>query len=188
LIPRPETELLVELALERIPRDRTMRVADLGTGSGAIALAVARERPLAQVLATDGSDAALDVARRNAARLAIDNVTFAQGDWCAALGGGNFDLIASKSAVCRIGHVHLDTGDLRREPRMALVSDSTDSMRSGASSRMHSRISLRGWLLLEHGWIRPLASRTVRIDAYADVSSIRDVAGHERVTLARKRD
>jgi len=190
LIPRPETELLVECALERIPRDRPMRVADLGTGSGAIALAIARERPLARVLATDASDAALDVARRNAARLGIDNATFAQGDWCAALTDGRFDLIASNPPYIASADAHLETGDLRREPRMALVSglDGLDAIRRIVADAP-AHLAAEGWLLLEHGWDQAARIRALfESHAYADVSSIRDAAGHERVTLARKRD
>lgn len=189
LIPRPETELLVELALERIPRDRAARVADLGTGSGAIALAIARERPQASVLATDASDAALDVARRNAARLGFDNATFAQGDWCAALAGGRFDLIASNPPYIASDDAHLETGDLRREPRMALVSgpDGLDAIRRiVAEATMH--LATDGWLLLEHGWEQAARIRALfESHEYVGVSSIRDAAGHERVTLGKKR-
>ena len=190
LIPRPETELLVELALERIPRDRVMRVADLGTGSGAIALALARERPLAQVLATDASDVALDVARRNAVRLAIDNVTFAQGDWCAALTVGPFDLIASNPPYIAPDDAHLETGDLRREPRMALVSgtDGLGAIRSIVADAP-AHLVAGGWLLLEHGWDQAARIRELfESHAYEDISSTCDAAGHERVTRGRKRD
>ena len=190
LIPRPETELLVEVALEHLPRDRPMRVADLGTGSGAIALALARERPLAQVLATDASDVALDVARRNAARLAVDNVTFAQGDWCAALTGGRFELIASNPPYIASDDAHLDTGDLRREPRMALVSgrDGLDAIRRIVADTS-AHLAAGGWLLLEHGWDQAARIRALfESHEYTDISSVRDTAGHERVTLGRKRD
>ena len=190
LIPRPETELLVEVALEHLPRDRPMRVADLGTGSGAIALALARERPLAHVLATDASDVALDVARRNAGRLAVDNVTFAQGDWCAALTGGRFELIASNPPYIASDDAHLDTGDLRREPRMALVSgrDGLDAIRRIVADAS-AHLATGGWLLLEHGWDQAARIRALfESHEYVDVSSIRDTAGHERVTLGRKRD
>ena len=101
LIPRPETELLVELALARLPADRPLTIADLGAGSGAIALALAVERPLARIVATDQSAAALAVARRNARRLEIRNVQFREGDWCAPLGDERFNLIAAESALHR---------------------------------------------------------------------------------------
>jgi release factor glutamine methyltransferase len=189
LIPRPETELLVELALRRIPSDREIRIADLGTGSGAIALALARERPLARVVATDASAAALDVARRNAARLGADNVAFAQGDWFTALAGASFDLIASNPPYVASGDAHLEIGDVRYEPRAALVSgsDGLDAIRRIVADAP-AHLDDGGWLLIEHGW-----DQAARVGAlfescgYADVSSILDGASHERVTLGRKR-
>jgi release factor glutamine methyltransferase len=190
LIPRPETELLVELALQRIPPDREIRIADLGTGSGAIALALARERPRARVIATDASAAALEVARRNAARLGVANVTFAQGDWYAALAGASFDLIVSNPPYIASGDAHLDVGDVRREPRAALVSgsDGLDAIRRiVAEAPVH--LDAGGWLLIEHGWDQaPRVRALFESGGYADVSSIRDGAGHERVTFGRKRD
>ncbi len=107
LIPRPETELLVELALQRIGSDEKAEIADLGTGSGAIALAIAQARPRSRVLATDASAAALDVARGNARRLRIGHVEFAQGDWCAALGARRFDIIVSNPPYIAEGDAHL---------------------------------------------------------------------------------
>ena len=120
LVPRPETERLVELALERLPADAAARIADLGTGSGAIALALAKERPRARVVATDASPAALDVARGNAARNGIGNVEFRAGDWLAPLAGETFDLIASNPPYIADDDPHLARGDLRFEPAMAL--------------------------------------------------------------------
>ncbi len=119
LIPRPETELLVELALERTPENESWRIADLGTGSGAIALAIAKERPACHVIATDISPAALDVARANAERLGICNVEFRLGDWCSALHGERFDMIVSNPPYVASGDPHLD--DLSYEPQLALV-------------------------------------------------------------------
>lgn len=188
LIPRPETELLVELALARMPPDRACAVADLGTGSGAIALALAHERPLARVLATDASTAALDVARANAQRLRIANVAFAQGDWCAALGDARFDLIVSNPPYIEAGDYHLSDGDLRHEPLSALASgiDGLDAIRH-ICAQAHAHLNARGWLLLEHGW-----NQAVRVRALLDAenffdaaSSARDAAGHERVTYAQ---
>src|SRR5574337_1191903 len=131
LIPRPETELLVELALQRLPPGFSGRVADLGTGSGAIALAVAREHPRAQVIATDASATALAVARRNAQRHGIDNVSFVQGDWLAPLAGQRFELIVSNPPYIEAGDPHLARGDLRFEPASALASgrDGLDDIR-----------------------------------------------------------
>jgi release factor glutamine methyltransferase len=189
LIPRPETERLVELALECIAADRDMRVADLGTGSGAIALAIASERPRARVLATDASTDALAVARANAERLALGNVTFAQGDWCDALGDARFHVIVSNPPYIAESDPHLDAGDLPREPRAALASgaDGLDAIRQIVACAP-SNLEPDGWLLLEHGWdqasrVRALLERA----GFVDVESARDDAGHERVTFGRAR-
>jgi release factor glutamine methyltransferase len=189
LIPRHETELLVELALDRMPRDRAVRVADLGTGSGAIALALARERPLARVTATDASAAALDVARRNAERLGIGNVAFALGDWYAAVGDARFDLIVSNPPYIAAGDAHLAQGDLRFEPAAALASgvDGLDAIRrivAGAAEHLDDG----GALLLEHGFDQSRGVRAL-LDAagFENVASVSDNGGHERVTLGTKR-
>ena len=180
---------LVELALERIPRDRAMRVADLGTGSGAIALAIARERPLARVTATDASAPALDVARHNAERLGIGNVVFAAGDWFAAVGGVHFDLIVSNPPYIAAGDAHLAEGDLRFEPKSALASgpDGLEAIRqiiTGAPAHLADR----GALLLEHGFDQSASVRALLEAAgFEGVASVRDAAGHERVTLGAKR-
>jgi release factor glutamine methyltransferase len=189
LIPRPETERLVELALERIAPDRDARIADLGTGSGAIALAIASERPRVRVLATDASPAALAVARANAERLALRNVAFAQGDWCDALGGERFDAIVSNPPYIAEGDPHLDAGDLPREPRSALASgvDGLDAIRR-ITGCAPSHLESGGWLLLEHGWDQASRVRALLEDAdFVDVASVRDDASHERVTLGRAR-
>ena len=189
LIPRPETERLVELALERIAPDREMRVADLGTGSGAIALAIASERPRTHVLATDASADALAVARANAERFALRNVTFAQGDWCDALGDARFDVIVSNPPYIADGDPHLDAGDLPREPRSALASgsDGLDAIRRIVGCAP-SHLEPGGWLLLEHGWDQaPRVRALLERERFGDIESARDDAGHERVTLGRAR-
>ncbi len=187
LIPRPETERLVELALERMAKDRECRVADLGTGSGALALALARERPGAHIVATDVSAAALAVARANAQRLGIANVSFAQGDWCAALGTARFDLIVSNPPYIAAGDHHLQEGDLRHEPASALASgvDGLNAIRQiCAQAPVH--LVAHGWLLLEHGWDQAGQVRGLLESAGFDaVHNARDGAGHERVTLAQ---
>jgi release factor glutamine methyltransferase len=189
LIPRPETELLVELALERIPRDRAFRIADLGTGSGAIALAIARDRPLARVTATDASTAALDVARGNATRLGIGNVAFAEGDWYAAIGDAQFDVIVSNPPYIAANDAHLAQGDLRFEPASALASgdDGLDAIRL-IVARAPGHLADRGALLLEHGFDQSARVRAL-LDAagFENVSSVSDNNGHERVTLGTKR-
>ncbi len=185
LVPRPETERLVELALERLPEDRALRVADLGTGSGAIALAIGHERPRARVVAVDASRAALEVARGNAAALGIGNVEFREGDWLQPLGGERFDLIASNPPYIALGDPHLD--DLRHEPAMALSSgaDGLDAIRAIVRDAP-ARLVPGGWLLLEHGLEQGAAVRALLSAAgFADVSTARDLEARDRVTLGR---
>jgi release factor glutamine methyltransferase len=188
LIPRHETELLVELALQRVPRERAVRVADLGTGSGAIALAIARERPLARVTAADASAAALDVARANAERLGIGNVAFAMGDWFAAVGDACFDVIVSNPPYIAAGDAHLGEGDLRFEPAPALASgaDGLDAIRRiVAEAPVH--LAGGGALLLEHGFDQSARVRALLEAAgFEDIASVGDNAGHERVTHGTK--
>ncbi|MGN2249094.1 peptide chain release factor N(5)-glutamine methyltransferase [Frateuria sp. GZRe14] len=184
LIPRPETELLVELALAKLPREGAPRVADLGTGSGAIALAIARECPHTRVLATDASAAALAVARRNAEANRIRNVGFAQGDWFAALGDERFDLIVSNPPYIAADDPHLERGDLRFEPGSALASGSDgldDIRRIVAGARSH--LAGDGWLLFEHGWDQGTAVRGL-LDAagYRDVFTAQDLEQRDRVS------
>lgn len=188
LIPRPETERLVELALERLPADRVLDVADLGTGSGAIALAIATERPAARVLATDASAEALEVARGNAARLGLSNVRFAHGDWCAPLGDARFDLIASNPPYIAADDPHLEQGDLRHEPPSALASgpDGLDAIRVIARDA-YERVRPGGWLLLEHGFDQGAAVRAVLTRAsWCDVETALDLEQRDRVTLGRR--
>jgi len=190
LIPRPETELLVEQALERLPPDRDLQVADLGTGSGAIALALASERPRAQVLATDASRDALAVAARNAARHALGNVRFAEGghDWYAPLQGAHFDLIASNPPYIASDDPHLAQGDLRFEPATALASgaDGLDDIRRIVDGGQ-AHLLPGGWLLIEHGWDQGDAIRALFEPAgYLEVQTVQDLEQRDRVTLGRR--
>jgi release factor glutamine methyltransferase len=186
LIPRPETELLVELALQRLPPDFNGNVADLG--SGAIALAIARERPRAQVVATDASAAALEVARRNAQRHAIDNVSFAHGDWLAPLAGRLFELIVSNPPYIEAADPHLGRGDLRFEPISALASgeDGLDDIRRIITEAC-SHLQRSGWLLFEHGWDQGTAARALLEKAgYTQVFTAQDLEARDRVSGARR--
>jgi release factor glutamine methyltransferase len=184
LIPRPDTELIVELALERLPA--RARMLDMGTGSGAIAVAVAHTRPDALVTAIDVSDAALEVARANAAANGA-NVRFLRSDWYTALGGETFKLIASNPPYIAAGDEHLAQGDLRFEPPGALTdhADGLSALRTivaGAGDHMVAG----GWLLLEHGYDQAEAVRALLADAgYAEVQSWRDLGGIERVSGGR---
>jgi release factor glutamine methyltransferase len=187
LIPRPETELLVEAALERLPPGHSATVADLGTGSGAVALAIASERPQVRVLAVDLSEAALAVARRNAGRLQIGNVEFRLGDWFAPLAGERFDLVVGNPPYIADDDPHLGQGDLRHEPRSALASgtDGLDAIRRiVADARAH--LQPGGWLLLEHGWQQGAAVRALfEAAGLCDVHSRLDLEQRERITGGR---
>lgn len=188
LIPRPETELLVELALARLVPGTPARVADLGTGSGAIALAIAGERPQARVVATDASAGALEVARRNASAQGIGNIALCHGDWWMPLAGERFDLVASNPPYIADGDAHLAQGDLRFEPRTALASgaDGLDAIRIIAAGAPAHLVE-GGWLLVEHGWEQGAAVRALFESAgLADVATERDLEQRDRVTLGRR--
>lgn len=189
LIPRPDTELLVELALQRIPAHGRFRVLDLGTGSGAIALSIAHARPEAEVTAVDASAAALAVARENALRLGIRNAELVQSDWFAALEGRRYGLIVSNPPYVAAGDEHLAQGDLRFEPASALVSgaDGLDDIRRivGGAGRF---LEDAGWLLLEHGYDQASAVRALLEQCgFIEVFSATDVAGIERVSGGKLR-
>ena len=184
LIPRPETELLVEQALARIPADAEWAIADLGTGSGAVALALAKERPRCHLIATDASEPALGVARANADRLGLHNSEFRCGDWFTPLAGTKFDLIVSNPPYVCFGDAHLTQGDVRFEPRTALVAgtDGLDAIRRIAAGAA-AHLKPGGWLLLEHGYNQATAVRALlQAHDYATVTSCRDMAGNERVS------
>jgi release factor glutamine methyltransferase len=189
LIPRPETELLVELALARIPENAAVRVLDLGTGSGAIAVALAKQRPQALVTAVDVDYAALGVARANAKRHGV-KVRFFCGDWFGALPGETFDLIVSNPPYVAAGDPHLALGDLRFEPQRALVggADGLDCIRAiAAKAGAHLRSG--AWLLFEHGYDQAVACRALlQAQGYQEVQSWPDLAGIPRVSGGLKSD
>lgn len=187
LIPRPETELLVELALARVPTDVPCKVLDLGTGAGAIALAIARERPNVAVVATDANIETLAVAQRNAQRHHIGNVSFVHGDWFTPLGDCRFDVIVSNPPYIENADPHLEQGDLRFEPRRALASGSDgldDIRRIVRDAGLH--LSPGGWLLFEHGWNQGDTVRAL-LDAagFAELSTVRDLEQRDRVSFGR---
>ncbi|MET0807769.1 MAG: peptide chain release factor N(5)-glutamine methyltransferase [Pseudoxanthomonas sp.] len=187
LIPRPETELLVELALARLPPARAVQVADLGTGSGAIALAIASERPRAVVIATDASEGALEVARRNASANGMTNVEFRRGCWFAPLVGERFDLVASNPPYIAEGDPHLKQGDLRFEPATALSSggNGLDDIREIVANAGASLLP-GGWLLLEHGLEQGASIRDLLTAAgFAEVDTVQDLERRDRVTYGR---
>ncbi len=185
LIPRPDTELLVELALQRMPLCCISRVLDMGTGSGAIAIAIAHQRPDAEVVAVDASEAALNVAEINVQRLQTNNVSLLHSDWFSALDGEHFDIIVSNPPYIESGDVHLGQGDVRFEPLTALASGTdglNDMRRIIADARAH--LVLGGWLMLEHGYNQSERVRGLLHQAgFGNVSSVQDLSGIERVTL-----
>ncbi len=183
LIPRPETETLVEAVLARLPAGAAC--LDLGTGSGAVAVSVACERPDALVTATDQSAAALKLAWLNAASHACaQRLEFLPGSWYEAVGARRFDLIASNPPYIAAGDVHLGQGDLRFEPARALTDGSPDGLASiraiVAGARAH--LNPGGWLLLEHGYDQAEAvARLFRDAGFAEIVSMPDLAGIPRV-------
>ena len=187
LIPRPETERLVELALERLPPGEPLRIADLGTGSGAIALALALERPRAQVVATDASAGALEVAQANAARLGAGNVEFRQGSWFEPLAGERFDVVVGNPPYVAAGDPHLARGDLRFEPASALASggDGLEDLRAIVRDAP-SHLLPGGWLLLEHGFDQGEAVRgLLQARGFTGATTARDLEDRDRVALGQ---
>jgi release factor glutamine methyltransferase len=183
LIPRPETELLVELAMEKLPQ--AGRVADLGTGSGAVAIALAHTRRDAQVIATDISEGALAVARHNGDHHRV-KIEFIRSDWFDML-DGLFDLVVSNPPYIAASDVHLSQGDLRFEPSSALT-DHANGMTALLAIIEGAPAHLKpgGWLLLEHGYDQATAVRHQLARAgWSDVQSWKDLAGIERVSGGR---
>ncbi|HCE09900.1 MAG TPA: peptide chain release factor N(5)-glutamine methyltransferase [Oxalobacteraceae bacterium] len=181
LIPRPDTELLVDLALERLSQNG--RVLDLGTGSGAIAIAIAHSRPDASVTALDASTDALEIARLNAATHGV-SVNFLLSDWYQALAGQRFDIIVANPPYIVSGDAHLSQGDLRYEPLAALTdhADGLSALRSiiaGAATHLESG----GWLLMEHGYDQAANVRDLlTAQGFGEVQSWQDLAGIERAS------
>jgi release factor glutamine methyltransferase len=183
LIPRPETELLVEAALEHMPAGAECRVLDLGTGSGCVAVAIARERPRARVTATDVSPAALAIARANAAAHGTD-IELIESDWFAALAGRRFDLIVANPPYIAESDPHLAQGDVRFEPRGALVSGSAglDAIET-IVEHAGSHLARGGVLLFEHGYQQGACSRVLlAVHRYTEIFTRRDLSDTERVT------
>jgi len=187
LIPRPETELLVERALA-LRTAAAGCVADLGTGCGAVALALASERPRWQVVATDACADALAIARANAAALGLGRVELRQGDWYQPLRGECFDLLVSNPPYVAQDDPALETASLRHEPPRALTpgADALECLRTLARGAPR-HLAPGGWLLLEHGATQGADVRRELVEAgFAHVRSHRDLAGHERMTEGQR--
>jgi release factor glutamine methyltransferase len=186
LIPRPETELLVELALENLPQTAPLIVADLGTGSGAIAAALSSERPAWTLIATDRSIGALSIAAANGRHLRLPNLLPVAADWLAPIAPGTLDAILSNPPYIPAGDPHLDRGDLRYEPRTALAAGAggLDAIRH-LLVQAPERLRPGGLLAIEHGFDQGEAVRALfAATDLAGIESHRDLAGHTRVTLA----
>lgn len=188
LIPRPDTETLVDVALKRIPQGKAFRVLDLGTGTGAIAIAIAKHRPLAQVTAVDASAAALAVAQHNARILGAVNVQFVLSNWLSELEGQTFDLIVSNPPYVAENDLHLNQGDLRFEPLTALAAgeDGLDDIRHIISQAMQ-HLEPQGWLMFEHGYDQSeLVMALMKAAGFSATSSVADLAGVLRVTMGQR--
>lgn len=186
LVPRPETEHLVEQALARIPDEASFVVVDLGTGSGAVALAIAKERSACRVVGIDRSQAALDVARQNQTALALSNVEWRQGDWCTPL-LEPVDIVVSNPPYVANGDPHLLGDGVRFEPREALQAgpDGLDAIRRIAFCA-RSRLRPSGWLVLEHGHEQREAVHSILSHAgYTEIQHYRDYGGNDRVSAGQ---
>ena len=188
LIPRPETELLVEAALERIPPEANWNIVDLGTGSGAIALAISSERPSCTVHAVERSSAALQQARANAEQLDLQ-VQFHQGSWFEPLADMRFELVVSNPPYIPEQDPHLSQGDVRFEPDTALSSgkDGLDDIRHICQTAQQY-LKPGGWLLLEHGYDQgESVAEILRAEGYSRVETLKDLAGQPRIALGQYR-
>ncbi len=184
LIPRPETETLVEQALKLIPTDKSWRVADLGTGTGAIAIAIASERPDCTIIATDQSRAALSVAEENSSNHQLNNIEYRDGSWFLPLEKEKFNIILSNPPYIAMEDPHLEQGDLRYEPNSALASgkEGMDDIRyliNHAANFLHKD----GILMIEHGYDQGEKARELlQQQSFSSVTTTHDISGHERVS------
>lgn len=186
LIPRPDTELLVSLALGKLTSD--MLVADLGTGTGAIALSLATENPNARIVAMDYSKPALDVAKQNAQNNNINNVSFWQGSWLTAVADNSLDIVVSNPPYIEQNDPHLSQGDVRFEPRTALTSG-IDGLDDIKQIILQAQMSLKatGWLLIEHGYHQAeQIQQLFQESGFIEIASHQDFGGNDRVTTGMK--
>jgi len=188
LIPRPETELLVEQALALLPAHENLQVADLGTGSGAIAIALAQERKPWTLCALDRSFTCTRIAQRNARRLGVRNISFVNANWCDALADASLDAIVSNPPYVADQDPHLRQGDVRYEPVSALASgaDGLDDIRKLVADAPRT-LKANGWILLEHATDQPEIIRNLlNTKDFINITTLRDLAGLERVSYAQK--
>jgi release factor glutamine methyltransferase len=198
LIPRPDTETLVEVALAKIPPNETtqnlsflpnaeLAILDLGTGTGAIALAIAKNRPQTSVKAVEASYSALEVAKKNAQNLSINNIEFVLSNWFESLANQRFDVIVSNPPYIEEQDVHLTQGDLRFEPTSALASgaDGLDDIRQIINDCL-IYLNPQGWLMLEHGYNQAEQVSDLMADAgLINIETIKDLGNNDRVTIGK---
>lgn len=186
LIPRPETECLVERALEKITPAKKVNIIDLGTGSGAIAIAIAKERPDCRIIATDNNAKALAIAAANAKTYGLENIIFVKSDWFGVIDKQHFAFVVSNPPYVRHDDVHLQQGGIRFEPPQALIAgdDGLQAIRRIIDQAL-DYMAEDGWLLLEHGYDQGNAVRNLLSTCFFGVTTSLDYADHERVTIAR---
>jgi release factor glutamine methyltransferase len=190
LIPRPETEGLVDAALARLPVDGNPAVVDLGTGSGCVGITIALEHTKTRVLAIDASADAITVARRNATALECSNIDFVIGDWLKGIDGHRLSMVVANPPYIAAADFHLGQGDLRFEPRSALT-PGDDGLAAIREIIIQAPAALAGggWLILEHGHDQgPAVRKLLAVRGFADVFTDRDLAGHDRITGGRLPD
>ena len=187
LIPRPETECLVEMALAYIPLDKKFHIADLGTGCGNIGLAIAKERPACLVTATDISQTALKVAKINTTKLGLNNISFIKSDWFDGI-ERSFNLIISNPPYIKQEDAHLSRGDVKHEPRLALVAGSDGLQVIRQIIRLAPAYLVKNaWLLLEHGYDQGEKTRTLLNQyGFKNIQTHQDYSGLERISLGKK--
>lgn len=184
LIPRPDTELLVEICLNHTPKDKVLHILDLGTGTGAIALAIASERPLAEVVGVDFIEETILLAEKNRARLRLTNVEFMQSNWFSHLIDQQFNIIVSNPPYIASDDPHLVEGDVRFEPKSALISgkDGLDDIRK-IIQQAPDYLLENGWLFFEHGYQQAKAVQQLLAErGFINISTFYDLGGNERVT------
>lgn len=187
LVPRPETELLVELGLEALRGRATPRVLDLGTGSGAVGLALASERADASIDLVDASSGALAIAERNRVRLGLGNARTLAGSWYQPVAGRRYALVVANPPYLAADDPHLGAAELRHEPQLALVAGAGGLEALAAiAGAATTHLEARGTLIVEHGWTQGQAVRALfAAGGLVAVRTVRDLAGHERATLGR---
>jgi release factor glutamine methyltransferase len=187
LIPRPDTELLINTTLGLFPSQAAIQIADLGTGSGAIAISLGLEFPNAKITAIDNSVPALRVAKKNASRLQSHNVTFIKSDWLDTVDTNNFDIIISNPPYIDSGDKHLNEGDVKHEPKSALIAQENglqDIKTIASEAKKH--LNKSGFLLLEHGFQQGNSVKTLlESRGYDRIQQLKDIQGHTRATLCQ---